>query len=300
MPEGRVIQAIGGFYQIFTEHCEIVTARARGKIRLGDGIVVGDIVKYQSLPGGQGVIEEVRPRKTMLKKPNVSNVDQMIVVFSFQEPEYSALLIDRFLLMAEVSLGMEILLIFNKQDLVSESAVKEVVRAYQEVGYKVISTSAITGMGRSVLLGEIGGKASVFSGPSGVGKSALLNMVSPDFALQTGEVSKRIGRGQHTTRHIQLLPLPDRSGFVLDTPGFTQFEPELIPSTSLARYFPDIHSFTESCRFTGCLHHHEPGCAVREAVERKALLPWRYEHYLQFLTEIKEQEETKYCRKKKS
>ncbi|NLY89031.1 MAG: ribosome small subunit-dependent GTPase A [Firmicutes bacterium] len=286
MPEGRVVRAVGGFYDLKNTGKEI-RARARGKFRGQESIYVGDWVEYSLTPDGGGIIERILPRKNLLKRPYVANVDRIVLIFSFKDPVCPRLLIDRFLLLAEDS-SLETILIFNKADLVSESEQEELAGAYRDLGYRVIYTSALTQQGKEVLRRTVEKDVSVLAGPSGVGKSSLLNMINPAFRLRTGEVSAKIGRGRHTTRRVELLPITEE-GFIIDTPGFSRLDLDFIDGArGLTRLFPDFAGKAENCRFTGCRHVKEPGCAVREAVEKKTIHSWRYEHYLSFLEEIEQ------------
>lgn len=286
MPEGRVVQGVGGFYEVVDlASGETIVAFARGKFKREGSLFVGDLVRYEMTAEEQGVIEEIYPRRVELLRPTVSNVDRIVIVFALKSPDYSLLLIDRFLLLAEAS-GLEIILVFNKRDLVGEAAVKKVVEPYREIGYKAVVTSTKTRQGKRILLSEIKHGVTVLSGPSGVGKSALMNMVCPEMSRETGEVSKKIGRGRHTTRQAKLLPLPNKTGFLVDTPGFTQLDLDFIEPQELAELFPDFRFYINACRFQGCLHKKEPDCSIKHAVSRGDLFPWRYEHYLTFLEEV--------------
>ena len=177
MPEGRVVRAVGGFYDLKSAEIEI-RARARGKFRGQETIYVGDWVEYSLTPDGGGVIEKILPRKNLLKRPYVSNVDRILLVFSFKDPVCPRLLIDKFLLLAEDS-GLEIIVVFNKADLASADEQEEIAGPYRDLGYKVIYTSALTQQGKEVLLGTVARNVTVLAGPSGVGKSSLLNMINP-------------------------------------------------------------------------------------------------------------------------
>ncbi|HHU52312.1 MAG TPA: ribosome small subunit-dependent GTPase A [Firmicutes bacterium] len=285
MPEGRVIQGVGGFYEVMDLHSgQTIAAVARGKFKRMGSLYVGDLVRYEMVTADQGVIEEVFPRRIELLRPTVSNIDRIMIVFALKNPDYNLFLIDRFLLFAETT-GLEILLVFNKRDLVGEAAVKKVAGPYREIGYKVIITSTKTRQGKRLLLQEIKEGVTVLSGPSGVGKSAIMNMVCPSITRETGEVSKKIGRGRHTTRQAKLLSLPNKAGFLVDTPGFTQLDLDFIEPLELAGFFPDFRPYFSACRFPGCLHKKEPDCSVKDAVSKGQILSWRYEHYLTFLEE---------------
>lgn len=292
MPEGRVVRAVGGFYDLKNAKKEI-RARARGKFRGQETIYVGDWVEYSLTPDGGGVIERILPRKNLLKRPYVANVDRIVLVFSLKDPDCPQLLIDRFLLLAEDS-GLGIILVFNKADLTGPNEQEQLAGPYRDLGYKVIYTSARTQQGKEVLLKAVAQDVTVLAGPSGVGKSSLLNMINPAFRLKTGEVSAKIGRGRHTTRRVELLPITEE-GFIVDTPGFSRLNLDFIDGAhGLTQLFPDFASKAENCRFTGCRHVKEPDCAVREAVEKKAVNSWRYEHYLLFLEEIENLQAQRY------
>jgi len=286
LPEGRVIQGVGGFYEIMDfESGQTVTALARGKFKRDDRIIVGDMVNYEITTEGQGVIEELYPRKVKLVRPMVSNVDRIAIVFALQNPDYNRLLVDRFLVLAETT-GLKKLLVFNKQDLVGRASERAAVEPYESLGYSVVVTSTKTRKGKRLFLNEIQDGVTVLAGPSGVGKSALMNLVCPEFARETGEVSKKIGRGRHTTRQAKLLPILNKPGFIVDTPGFTQLDFDFIAPDQVADFFPDFLPWIKECRFQGCLHKKEPDCSIKEAVQTGEIFSWRYEHYLTFLEEV--------------
>lgn len=292
MPEGRVTRAVGGFYDLMNAG-GVITARARGKFRRKENIYVGDWVEYSLTPDGWGIIERVFPRKNVLKRPYVANVDRIILVFSFQDPVCPRLLIDRFLLLAEDS-GLKTVLVFNKADLTGESEQQRLAGAYRDLGYEVIHTSVLTRQGKETLRQALDKKVTVLAGPSGVGKSALINMINPAFQLQTGELSQKIRRGRHTTRLAELLPITE-GGFIVDTPGFSRLSLDFIDGyRRLTFLFPELAGKAENCRYAGCRHVKEPACAVREAVEKKEVYAWRYEHYLIFLEEIENLEAQRY------
>ena len=292
MPEGRVVRAVGGFYDLKNGGKE-VRARARGKFRGQETIYVGDWVEYSLTPDGGGVIEKILPRKNLLKRPYVANVNRILLIIAFKDPDCPRLMIDRILLLAEDS-GLESVLVFNKADLAGEGEQEELAGPYRDLGYRVIYTSALMQQGKEDLLETVAEDVTVLAGPSGVGKSSLINMINPAFRLKTGEVSEKIGRGRHTTRRVELLPITGK-GFIVDTPGFSRLDLDFIDGArGLSRLFPDIAGKAANCRFTGCRHVKEPGCAVREAVEKEAVYPWRYEHYLIFLEEIEQLAAEKY------
>ncbi len=280
--EGLVIKAYGGFYYVHDGEIEWECS-LRGRLRHEkQQVLVGDRVGL--MPGAEhrGVVEKVLPRRSSLKRPAVANVDQAVIVFSLREPDPSPGLLERFLISAGLN-QIEPLICFNKVDLTNEAQV-ELVSRYRKT-YLVVVTSARTGEGLERLREALAGKISVFAGPSGVGKSSILNTLMPGLGLRTGEVSAKLKGGRHTTRHVQLISLPE-GGFVADTPGFTSLDLPDIKPEQLAHFFPEISGCDQGCYFAGCLHFKEPGCAVREAVEAGRIGEVRYRQYLEFLEEL--------------
>ncbi|NLG84537.1 MAG: ribosome small subunit-dependent GTPase A [Firmicutes bacterium] len=281
---GRVVQNIGGFQTILTEEGELLTCTARGRVKRARGeIVVGDLVSYVQGPQG-GVIEAVEPRRNLLRRPLVANVDQAVLVFALHDPEPSLLLIDRFILGLQV-VELQVLLCFNKLDLVRRQDACTLARYYESLGFTVVLTSALTHEGKRKLLSHLYGLCSVFCGPSGVGKSALINMIRPDADLITGEISPKLRRGRHTTKAARLIPL-GRGGFVVDTPGYTQVDLMGLDRDALLRAFPEIAARASDCRYRSCAHLAEPECAVKEAVARGLIPTTRYNHYARFAAEL--------------
>jgi ribosome biogenesis GTPase len=289
------MRIIGGFYYLSTEDGAMITAAPRGKLRQTDGIVVGDWVDYELIPPDQAVIEGVIPRTNLLKRPFVANVTQVALVFAHKNPDYNYLLMDRFLVMLE-AYQLPTVIILNKSDLVDAKTAEENAEPYRRIGYTTLCTSTKNGQGKADLLSALHGETTTLAGPSGVGKSALLNMAIPGLNQQTGAVSAKIGRGRHTTREVRLIPLPEGDGYIFDTPGFTRLDLDFISRSDLAGCFPEFTSPAENCRFQGCRHEQEPDCGVKAAVQAGAIYPWRYEHYLIFLAELKKWEEQKYQR----
>jgi len=288
MPEGRIVKALSGFYYV-ADGDQVIQCRARGLFKKKDAKVnplVGDWVVYESVGETEGYIMQVSERKNELLRPPVSNVDQAILVFSMQEPGFSPLLLDKFLVHTEHA-DIDAVIVLSKADLVSEEEVAAVVNRYEKVGYRILPTSKRDLRGIEQLRHELRDAISVFAGQSGVGKSSLINLLFPDMQLQTGDVSQKLGRGRHTTRHVELIPLPE-GGYVADTPGFSSLEFIGLSELDLAQSFRDFEEVADQCKFRGCLHLSEPGCAVREAVESGEIVAERYEHYKQFTEELKE------------
>lgn len=286
MLEGQIRKAISGFYYVQNEG-RLVQCKSRGVFRKrGIHPLVGDFVTY--VPDGENdaTITEVKPRKNELIRPPIANVDQALLVFSIVEPDFSPHLLDRFLTVIE-SFNIQPVICLTKQDLATEQELKDVMKLavyYEKIGYTVIKTH-IDDEKLPVLLKPIlQHKTTVLAGQSGVGKSTLLNTVLPTLGLKTGEISEALGRGKHTTRHVELLEVAD--GLVADTPGFSSLEFDHIEKEQLSRFFVEFDQASSDCKFRGCLHLNEPKCAVKEQVETGEILQHRYQNYLHFLQEI--------------
>ncbi|WP_028392898.1 ribosome small subunit-dependent GTPase A [Bacillus cihuensis] len=288
MPEGKIIKALSGFYYVLDGE-EVIQCRGRGVFRKNKITpLVGDSVVYQAENPTDGYVIEIKDRKNELVRPPIANIDQAILVFSAVEPDFSTTLLDRFLVAIEDN-EIEPIIIISKIDLVKEAdraRLDQYMKDYQDIGYTVIKTSSITSDGIEVLLPHLAGKTSVFAGQSGVGKSSLLNTIKPELSLETNDISSHLGRGKHTTRHVELIHVG--SGLVADTPGFSSLEFMDIEVDRLAYCFPEIYQAGERCKFRGCLHDQEPKCAVKEAVAQEEIPSYRYKHYLQILEEIKD------------
>lgn len=287
MPTAQVIKMYNGFYYLqVAGQEELLSCRLRGRIKRNKGAVVtGDYVEYQMLEDGTGVIESCLPRRTLLKRPAVANIDQVLITFAARQPDLNQLLLNRFLVLAEWSGIPEIVICINKCDLLEEKA--DFLQDYVQAGYKLLMVSAQEGQGIQELKNLLTGRVTVFAGPSGVGKSSLLNAVDSNLELATGKISDKIKRGKHTTRAACLLPLPE-GGTVVDTPGFSAAELENIDKAQLAHYFPEFRPYIEKCYYNTCTHSHEPDCAVKEAVVAGAICQARYEAYLNILQTINE------------
>ncbi|OIK15234.1 ribosome small subunit-dependent GTPase A [Bacillus sp. MUM 13] len=288
MPEGKIIKALSGFYYVL-DGGNVIQCRGRGVFRLNKVTpLVGDSVVYQAENPTDGYILEVKDRKNELVRPPIANIDQAILVFSAVEPDFSTALLDRFLALIEDN-EVEPIICISKMDLLQESKVKEIekyIADYIKTGYAVITTSSKTNEGIEKLQPYLQGKTSVFAGQSGVGKSSLLNAMKPELKLKTNDISSHLGRGKHTTRHVELIHVG--SGLVADTPGFSSLDFLEMEAERLSYCFPEIYQTGERCKFRGCLHDKEPKCAVKEAVEIGEIPQYRYNHYLQFLEEIKD------------
>lgn len=290
MKEGQIRKALSGFYYIYSEGITYQT-RGRGVFRIqGLTPLVGDKVFFESTSKTDGVLLKLLPRKNQLLRPSVANVDLAVVVMSAVEPDFSDQLLDRYLVNVE-ALNIQSLIYISKSDLLTQEQVKKMDdyrETYQNIGYTFLLGDSDFDLSSKLaeLKKEFKNKLVVFMGQSGAGKSTLLNKLSPKLALETGEISSALGRGKHTTRHVELFPLYD--GLVADTPGFSSLDFEGIEKENLDSLFPEISNYSNRCRFGGCLHLHEPDCAVKDAVECQHISLFRYNNYLQFLKEIEE------------
>ena len=288
MVNGKIIKGIGGFYYVDTEN-GLYECRARGIFRK-DKItpLVGDRVKINITDedNKKGVVEEIDDRDTELIRPPIANVDKALIVFAVKNPQPNLSLLDRFIVLAEKE-QLDIVIILTKVDLDEDheelSRIKEI---YKSTGYTIISVSNKNKLNIDKVKDELKENVVVFAGPSGVGKSSLLNEIDPKFKLQTGEVSEKIKRGKHTTRHAELLKL-ECGGMVADTPGFSSLTLDDISENELKEYFIEFDEH-DDCKFGGrCIHENEPECGVKNAVQDGEISKERYDSYIQLLNEIR-------------
>ncbi len=285
-PRGRVVRSYSNVHYVDVGE-ETLECRPRGRLKYRDEkVMTGDFVVVSPAGPGLGAIDEVLPRRNVLSRPPVANVDQVVVVFAFHEPELNLALVDRFLLLVAAS-DLPAALCLNKVDLAGAGEVDEVGKVYRKLGYPFVAVSARTGQGLGSLRELFAGRTSVLAGPSGVGKSSLLNALEPGLDLRTGDVSAKVRRGTHTTRHVSLLKAGE-SGYVADTPGFTQLDLPAIKPGDLPWFYPEMVDRLPECRFRGCLHRAEPDCAVKAAVASGEIDAGRYERYLSLLKEVEE------------
>ena len=288
MINGKIIKGIGGFYYVDTEN-GLYECRARGIFRKNKITpLVGDRVSISVVDeeNKKGVVEEIEKRDTELVRPPIANVDKALIVFAIKNPAPNLSLLDRFIVLAEKE-NLEIVIVFTKVDLDADGGLLEELKSIYEVsGYKVIPVSNKLKLNIDKIKEELKENTVVFAGPSGVGKSSLLNEVDKNFELKTGEVSDKIKRGKHTTRHAELLKL-ECGGMVADTPGFSSLTLDDIDESELKEYFIEFDKY-DDCRFgSRCIHENEPSCAVKEAVENGEISKKRYESYIQLLNEIR-------------
>ena len=274
---GRIVRSLSGFYEVQTESGKI-TCRGRGGLRRnGESPLTGDLVEI-SVEHGKGMVERILPRKNSFIRPAVANIDMLVIFAASVNPVTEPFLIDR---VAAIAGDREVqtVLCLNKCDL---DPAEDLQRIYTNTGIPVVCASAQTGEGVEQLYEMIRGKVVAFTGNSGVGKSSMLNRMCPDLELATGEVSEKLGRGRHTTRHVELYSLGDDT-YVADTPGFSSFDTDqmdVLLKENLQYAFPDFGRFLGTCQFHDCTHRKEPGCGIRAAVEDGSIEATRYESYL--------------------
>lgn len=289
MMQGRIVKGIAGFYYVSVTGSGIYECRAKGIFRKEKlKPLVGDYVEIEVLDEEHrvGNLIKVLPRKNVLIRPTVANIDQALVIFALREPDPNFMLLDRFLVSMEKQ-EIPVLICINKLDLAVEEEQEKIEKIYGFCGYPVIFTSAREEKGLDPLRERLRGKTTAVAGPSGAGKSSLTNLLSPHIQMETGEISKKLGRGRHTTRHSQLIEL-EKDTYLMDTPGFTSFYVEDMDKEELRHCFPEFAPYEGTCRFQGCTHTHEPGCQVKEALERGQINPQRYENYKEMYRELEE------------
>lgn len=288
--EGIIIKGIGGFYYIKTLE-GIIECKARGKFRYESlKPMVGDKVKI-NIVSGKGTIEEILPRTSTLIRPTVSNVTQAFVVFAIKKPDINYDLLNKFLILCEYN-NIEAVVCLNKQDLCTDEEKERVKQIINNIGYEVLFINAKEKQGLEELVLRLKNNVTVLCGPSGAGKSTLLNGLIDRNHMETGEISQKLGRGKHTTRHSELIEIQD--GFLVDTPGFSTLGLEFIEKDKLKYCFPEFEEYNDLCKYNGCNHYKEPNCAVKENVKNNNINKLRYEFYIKTLEEIINRRVTKW------
>lgn len=286
---GKIMKGIAGFYYVGVVESGVYECKAKGIFRK-DKIkpLVGDDVEIEILNEEEklGNIVKILPRRSELIRPAVANIDQALVIFAAREPKPNLSLLDRFLVIMEKQ-DVPVIICFNKQDLCDEEEVGRLKEIYEACGYPVVLASAKQGEGIEEIKSRLRGKMTTVAGPSGVGKSSLTNLLQNEVQMETGEISKKLGRGRHTTRHSQIIQIEEDT-WLYDTPGFTSFYVEEIEKEELRFYFREFSKYEGTCRFQGCTHTHEPGCMVKNALEEGKISKERYENYLELYGELKE------------
>lgn len=287
--QGKIVKGIAGFYYVHVVGSGVYECKAKGAFRKEKiKPLVGDNVELEVLDAQEmeGNIIRIYPRENELIRPASANVDQALVVFAAAKPEPHYNLLDRFLVMMERK-EIPVILCFNKEDIVREERIDELRSIYENCGYPCIFVSARKRSNIQELKNLLTGKTTVIAGPSGVGKSSIINLLQPEAKMETGAVSRKIERGRHTTRHAELFAIDDTS-YIMDTPGFSSLYVNDFEKEDLKYYFPEFASYEGQCKFHGCDHIHEPGCAVKEAVEAGAIHPVRYKDYTELYQELKD------------
>lgn len=287
--QGKIIKGIAGFYYVDVVESGLYECKAKGIFRKEKmKPLVGDKVEIEILDEEEktGNIVQILPRMNELIRPAVANIDQALVVFAVTEPKPHFNLLDRFLIMME-SKEIPVVLCFNKSDIAAEQEVDELREIYGVCGYPLIVASALNEENIEPVREILRGKTTAIAGPSGVGKSTLINLLQSEVRMETGEISKKIARGKHTTRHSELIRI-DADSYIMDTPGFSSLYVNTYEKEELKYYFREFAPFEGRCRFNGCDHVHEPGCAVKDAVENEKIHRVRYEDYLEMYRELKD------------
>lgn len=287
--EGTIIKGYSGFYYVSCAgvlyECSLRGKNKQKKVKF----LPGDKVQFSVIGDGVGAIETLLPRKNQLLRPPVANLDQLVILAAMRDPLPDLRLIDRLTVFAQWN-EIAPVICFNKWDLTDSAEQKKLAEIYEPAGFSVFFCSTVTGQGIAELKAALQGKFSVLAGNSGVGKSSIMNAISGEWQLATGEVSDKLKRGRHTTRHVELFQA-DASTLIADTPGFSSLQlPEDIKREELSRLFPEFLSRLSHCRFATCMHRNEPDCAIKEALAQGEIAPSRYENYLAFLEEVIQQE----------
>lgn len=284
--DGIIIKGIGGFYYVEAADGIIYECKARGVFRKEKiAPLAGDKVEISVDENNKNSIDKIYERRNMFKRPPIANVDKLVIVSSVCDPRPNLLIIDRLSAVA-VYKNVEPIIVFTKNDLQSAD---EYIEIYKKAGFKTFAVSNETGEGIGEIKAVIENGVCVFTGNSGVGKSSLINRMYPDFALETGEISKKLGRGRHTTRHVELLKI--NNGYIADTPGFSSLDFEtndLIKKDELAFCFPDFSDYIDSCKFSTCAHVNDKGCRLIEAVNNGDVMRSRHESYVTMYNEVKD------------
>lgn len=287
--QGKIIKGIAGFYYVHVVGSGLYECKARGVFRKEKmKPLVGDYVEMEILDEAEqtGNIVEILPRKNELIRPAVANIDQALVVFAVTDPRPHFHLLDRFLVMME-SKAIPVVLCFNKRDIAEKADIEELQEVYRASGYPLVFTSALDEENIEEVKKLLRGKTTAIAGPSGVGKSSLINLLQTSVQMETGSISKKIARGKHTTRHSELIAI-DGSSYIMDTPGFSSLYVNDFEKEELKYLFREFAPYEGRCRFNGCSHVHEPGCAVKEAVEAGKIHKIRYGDYLDMYRELQE------------
>lgn len=287
--QGKIIKGIAGFYYIYAEDGNVYECKAKGIFRKDNfKPLVGDNVEITVLDEEEkeGSVTSILPRRNSLIRPAVANVDQAFLIFAMENPKPNFLLLDRFLIMMKQQ-EIPAVICFNKKDVGEKEEMEKLYEIYTGCGYRVVLSSTYEGEGMDEIHEILKGKTTVVAGPSGVGKSSITNCMQGEVQMETGEISKKLKRGKHTTRHSQVIPV-EKNTFLVDTPGFSSLYLTDMKEAELRDYFPEFVMYEPQCRFQGCMHIHEPGCAVKKALSEGKISQQRYDNYLALYEELKE------------
>ena len=287
--QGKIIKGIAGFYYIYAEDGNVYECKAKGIFRKDNfKPLVGDNVEITVLneEEKEGSVTSILPRRNSLIRPAVANVDQAFLIFAMENPKPNFLLLDRFLIMMKQQ-EIPAVICFNKKDVGEKEEMEKLYEIYTGCGYRVVLSSTYEGEGMDEIHEILKGKTTVVAGPSGVGKSSITNCMQGEVQMETGETSKKLKRGKHTTRHSQVIPV-EKNTFLVDTPGFSSLYLTDMKEEELRDYFPEFVMYEPQCRFQGCMHIHEPGCAVKKALSEGKISQQRYDNYLALYEELKE------------
>ena len=287
--QGKIVKGISGFYYVHVVETGIYECKAKGAFRnqkikplVGDNVEIAVVDEDNK----KGNVEAILPRKNELIRPAVSNIDMALVIFAAAKPEPNFNLLDRFLCMMEYQ-KVPVTICFNKCDLIDEQKRKDLEDIYRPAGYEVIFTSAKVGIGLDTLKGLLKGKTTTVAGPSGVGKSSLINQLQDDIYMETGQISQKIERGKHTTRHSEIIPL-EEGGYIMDTPGFSSMDMPGFEKEDLWTCYPEFTEHEPYCKFQGCSHISEPNCGVKDALSGGTISRVRYDNYVVLYEEMKQ------------
>lgn len=287
--QGKIVKGIAGFYYVHVPGIGIYECKAKGIFRKDKKKpLVGDDVTIEAISQEEktGNVTEILPRKNVLIRPAVANIDQALVIFAIARPKPNLNLLDRFLI-AMKHQGVSAVICFNKQDISDENERRILLEAYEKSGNQILFASAYTQEGIEQIRTLLHGKTTAVAGPSGVGKSSIINILQPKAGMETGSISKKIDRGRHTTRHSELIALEDGT-YIMDTPGFSSLYLQDLEKEDLKNYFAEFDLYEKECRFQGCMHIHEPDCGVKKALEEGKISPIRYENYVELFQELRE------------
>jgi len=287
--KGKIIKGIAGFYYVHTPEERVYECKAKGIFRnkkikplVGDNVDIS----IDDQTDGKGIIVDILPRNNELLRPAVANVDQALIIFAAAQPKPNLNLLDRFLIMMQ-NQNVNTIVCFNKVDIVSDKEISLLEETYRRCGYEVVFTSTMQEDSVANIYDLLRDKTTVLAGPSGVGKSTIINMICPEANMDTGSVSEKIKRGKHTTRHSELFHV-EGSTYIMDTPGFSSLYINEIDKNNLKDFFTEFNEFENECRFSGCMHLNEPGCAVKNALEQGKISKIRYRNYVDLFEELKD------------